>query len=645
MLPAFDKISNALKTTWKLALVSYIYIIIFSVITILRHKAFLTSGFDLGIFNQAFWTTVFENKLFYSTGDLSFNPSGSFFGVHFSPILFLILPFYSILPSVETLLIIQSIVLALGSVPIFLISREKLGEKTAVLISILYLAYPPLHYLNLSDFHLEAFLPVLFLFTVYYLEHEKWPHFLMFLTLSMATIEFTQIIAISIVFYGFLLYRKRQFKNPRKAAGYIIVAFFMSVLNFLFALLIKEYFNPYTPAVPSPFHHLLTNPVSLLGVIFDDFGSKLSYLITFFAPLGFIPLLALEPIIMALPWIGASLITSYLPYHLIYFHYNGFLIPFIFIAFIKAVERIQQKNHVSGARARQRVKKFLLIAFLSTIILSVYLPAQLPGSPPIPWNYQLPLQNEQTSLYYEVLSLVPQNASILTQNTIFPHISARSEAYLYIPESGKTSVDYILVDVNSFWYTWEQPEQFGGRPPLSATVPKALENQEYGIVASVKGILLLKPGYLGDPVIFKSYQILYDFQTININFGQLVRDASSASKDVLYHGPDDEKGLFWNVSSSTLPPGSYTITYVMKIESEVSPPDEIITFDISSSTQNIASKHVAGSQISQMGQWCNITLSFGLENIVRQVEFKGIVNSNHEIYVDYIVIEQMSSSL
>jgi len=589
---------------------------------------------------------MFENKLFYSTGDLSFNPSGSFFGVHFSPILFLILPFYSILPSVEILLIIQSVVLALGSVPIFLISREKLGEKTALLISILYLAYPPLHYLNFSDFHLEAFLPVLFLFTVYYLEREKWPHFLVFLTLSMATIEFTQIIAISIVFYGFLLYRKRQFKNPRKAAVYIVVALFMSVLNFLFALLIKEFVNPYTPAVPSPFHHILTNPVSILSVIFDGFGSKLSYLITFFAPLGFIPLLALEPIIMALPWIGASLITSYPPYHLIYFHYNGFLIPFIFIAFIKAVERIHQRNQASGLQ--QRVKKFLLFAFLSTIILSIYLPAQLPGSPPIPWNYQLPLQNEQISLYYEVLSLVPQNASILTQNTIFPHISGRSEAYMYIPESGKTSVDYILVDVNSFWYTWEQPEQFGERPPLSATVPRALENQEYGIVASAKGVLLLKRGYSGDPVIFKSCQILHDFQTINIKYGQLVKDASSTSKDVLYHGPDDEKGLFWNVSSSTLPPGSYKITYVMKIESEVHPSDEIITFDIISPTQNIASKNVTGSEISQIGQWFNLTLSFGLENIVSQIEFKGIVNNNaraHEIYMDYIAIEQMSSSL
>ena len=100
-----------------------------STITILKHNAFLTSGFDLGIFNQAFSTTLFDGKLFYETADLSFNPGGSFFGVHFSPILFLLLPFYAIYPSVENLLVMQTVILALGAFPIYWMSRDKLGKN------------------------------------------------------------------------------------------------------------------------------------------------------------------------------------------------------------------------------------------------------------------------------------------------------------------------------------------------------------------------------------------------------------------------------------------------------------------------------------------------------------------------------------
>ena len=87
------KIRFSLSSNWFLFLAVFIYIIFLSTITILKHQAFMSSGFDLGLFNQAFWTTTNEGMLFYETADLSFNPGGSFLGVHFSPILFILLPF------------------------------------------------------------------------------------------------------------------------------------------------------------------------------------------------------------------------------------------------------------------------------------------------------------------------------------------------------------------------------------------------------------------------------------------------------------------------------------------------------------------------------------------------------------------------
>ena len=629
---ALSKLQSFLSANWKLYITILVYVIVFSAIMIFKHNSFFTSGFDLGIFNQSFWTTLFERKLFYSTGDLSFNPGGSFFGVHFSPMLFLLLPFYAIYPSVETLLVLQSIVLALGAIPLYWMGREKLGKNVALCISILYLVYPPLNYLNLNDFHLQAFLPTFFLFAVYYLEREKWPHFLAFVILSMTTIEFTQIIAIFVALYGLILYRRRKFVDSRRALKYIILTFLISVLWFILALKVKEFFNPYTSPVPTPFHLAVSDPISGLCLIFNDWGSKVFYIICFLAPLAFTPLLALEPLVMTIPWIGASFITNHSLYYSVYSQYTGFIIPFIFIALIKAIERL-----TANGIAPKRVKKILLMLFLATTVFAVYTPFA-PGSP---WMYQIPVSTEQSRLLNEVLLLVPQNAPILTQNNIFPHVSNRLDAFMYIPPNRDVSVEYILVDVNSIWYDWG-PDISGEKLLPSDVVPEALRSREYGIFASAKGMLLLKKDYTDVPIVFVPYTAKYDYRVLTLPSGSIIEDNTSSSGRILCHDRRDDKGVFWCTPYINLPPGLYNVTYVVKTRSEVNPSDEILAVYVENPIYKIAEKHVYGEQFSSKGQWFNLTLTFGLDNVVENIELKGLVYSDYEIYLDYIDIEQLS---
>ncbi|MCJ7469449.1 DUF2079 domain-containing protein, partial [Candidatus Bathyarchaeota archaeon] len=73
-----------------------VYTLTFSYFTIMKHYEFRSYAWDLGIFNQSFWTTLYEGRFFYNNVELLVNPSGSFFGIHFSPILFLILPIYAV---------------------------------------------------------------------------------------------------------------------------------------------------------------------------------------------------------------------------------------------------------------------------------------------------------------------------------------------------------------------------------------------------------------------------------------------------------------------------------------------------------------------------------------------------------------------
>ena len=92
-----------------------VYTAVFSYVSVYRHYAFNTHAWDLGIFTQSLWTTLNANHFLYYTCELVVSPGGSFFGVHFSPILGFILPIYQVFQVPETLLVIQSIVISLAS--------------------------------------------------------------------------------------------------------------------------------------------------------------------------------------------------------------------------------------------------------------------------------------------------------------------------------------------------------------------------------------------------------------------------------------------------------------------------------------------------------------------------------------------------
>jgi uncharacterized membrane protein len=569
--------------------------------------------------------------MFYSTGDISFNPGGSFFGTHFSPILFLILPFYAIYPSVETLLVFQSAVIALGSIPLFLIARKKLGGRPALYVSLLYLMYPPLNYLTLNDFHLEALLPTFLLFMVYYIDCEDWPKFFIFEILALSTIEFAPIIVAFVGLYGFRLYLKGSFTDSRRALRFMVITILVSALWFALALEVKKIYNPYTSPIPTPFERIL-NPFNTIQVISYDLPLKILYVICLFAPLAFIPLLAPTSLIMAVPWIVASFATdTYSFYYSIYCHYTGFIIAPIFVALIGALSLI------SNSLSSHKVKRFFYLMFITTALLGFYLPM----APESPWLYSLPTPTEHTKLLYEVLSLVPSNASILTQNDIFPHVSNRLESYMYLTPRSNTSVDYILVDVNSAWYGW-QSDIGGEKISPNTIVQKVLNDNTYGILASVDGILLLKKGYNAEPVMFEPISLKYDYKNIILKNGRVVEDNYSVSGSILCHRKNDTGGIFCYSPYTRLLPGLYEISFKLRTDS-LKFEDPLLTIDVvaSGGITKLAEKHVYGVHVPSPGQWFNVTLRFGVKTILEDVVFRCFAE-NQSVCIDYAVLRQLS---
>src|SRR3989344_5624952 len=118
-----------------------LYIAVFGVMTSLRHYNFQTQAWDLAAFAQTFWNTsqgrIMQNNLEQVSNHL---------GLHMSPWLLVLAPGYVVFPTPYYLLVIQTLALALGAWPLYLLAQKVIGRKPwALLIVGSYLLYPSIN--------------------------------------------------------------------------------------------------------------------------------------------------------------------------------------------------------------------------------------------------------------------------------------------------------------------------------------------------------------------------------------------------------------------------------------------------------------------------------------------------------------------
>ncbi len=155
-----------------------IFSIYFSVFTILRYQRLVASYYDLGIMHQ----TVYNSYRAIQTLDFSrflemTNPHGfeqvKRMAVHNDIFLALLVPFYFIYDGPATLLILQSVIVAMGAYAVFMLTLlvfEKQNSKyrVGVFFAFLYLFYPPLQRAVIYEFHAVTLSTAFLLFMYYF---------------------------------------------------------------------------------------------------------------------------------------------------------------------------------------------------------------------------------------------------------------------------------------------------------------------------------------------------------------------------------------------------------------------------------------------------------------------------------------------
>ena len=449
-----------------------VYIVYFTAVSFLRYDNFYTGRFDLGNMDQTVWNTL-NGRIFELT-----DPNGieivSRLAYHADFILILLAPFYLLWDDPRMLLLIQTTVLAVGSVFVYKIANNTTRSKNLSLVfAAIFLLNPAVQYTNLYDFHPVTLATTFLLGTFYFLLKKRYVLFFLLAVLAALTKE--QVWVIIALFGIYIFFSKparhsedserrdapdgasRSVEDSRisssisdsgqarmtaiKMFGLIITLASLLVFYFLiwhaipnalgsdhFAL---SYYSDFGDSPTNIVRNVFTSPHKLLSTIFHR--DQLHYLQQLFLPLGFISLLSPILLILALPDLFINLLSNNPQLHQIYYQYSATITPFIFISAIFGVRNLKVWF--------PKLPNVLVTCYLLIVTCySAYLFGPLPfsKSPNIDM-FTNPQKNK--AVIDNFISNIPSKYSVSATNNIGSHLSHRQNIY-NVP-LGIDTADYV----------------------------------------------------------------------------------------------------------------------------------------------------------------------------------------------------------
>lgn len=502
-----------------------LYILTLSVASSFKYETYQT-GYDQIYFEQPLWNTT--QGRFMQQSD--FNYSTSAYAVDFMPGLTLFAPLYWLLPSPHTLFFIESVILALGALPIFWLARDKLGSKPAALGFVAaYMLNPTLEYFNLLPFNMRALGLVALLYAFYFFEKNKvWP-FLLFMVLALSTRTEVSLVVAVFGIYGLWQRFPWRMWLPPLIIGPV---YFALIFTFILPLFIQPGQMIVPPGVQpvqlSPEQvNFIQGSNTLISTNYGDLGKSLPevvintitkpantfkqvvtvkkalYLLALLLPFAFLSLCSPGVMLFALPIIGLNLLSSRAAQFDYRTHYSALLLFPLTIGAIYGAANLLRlwKAGKLGGSLKLKIGRWpllnlggiMVLLFVGVIAASIIQKNPLPAV----------LRDREVSsmvnqVNKEILPLIPSDASVSSTSFLGPHLLPRQYSYafplaLYNPPP--EAMQYFLIDTNAqALYLKDNSVAFGGKLPIDFV-------QQDGRWKLVKAITVKdqKDKYRGEP--------------------------------------------------------------------------------------------------------------------------------------------------
>lgn len=409
-----------------------IFIVCFSYFSVLRHQTFNSEYYDLAIMDQTVYNTS-RGRILQQT-----NPDGantiSRLSIHNDIFLIFIAPFYWLHSGPETLVIIQTIIVAIGAWYVYKIGQLIFkSDWLGFVVAISYLLYPPLQWSAIFDFHAVTLATTFLLAMIYYQIIGRNKLSLLFLILSILTKE--QVAAVTLFWGVYLIFKERR---PRFGLVVFIISAIWAVTSVFFII---PYFRESAHFAVSRYQHL-NNITAVIKQVTQFSTFRYLYLLLF--PLGFLSLFS--PIILViLPELAINLLSSNLNQRDIIHHYTAVLTPFLFIAAIYGLLFLKNKFHLPE-------KKVAILILIVTVLVS-YKYSPLPYSQ---WAQFRPFQKsiiDESYINSWQEKLYNENIAVAASGILAPHFSDR-KTIIRFSQNYKTA-DYVILykpQVEDDWF-------------------------------------------------------------------------------------------------------------------------------------------------------------------------------------------------
>ncbi|AGZ40918.1 DUF2079 domain-containing protein [Actinoplanes friuliensis] len=373
-----------------------------------RHLRLQTSGYDLGIFEQAVRGYAGLGAPVSTIKAPGFNLLGD----HFHPVLAVLAPLYRLFPGPVTLLVAQAALIAASSIPITRLAIRLAGRSGGLSAGTAYGMSWGLQSAVDFDFHEVAFAVPLLAFGLTALVERRWTAAAAW-TLPLIAVK--EDLPATVAVIGLLLALRGR---RRLGAAMILIAVGsgLVIIGVVLPALNPDHLYPYAGSTAfngqGPLYRLFFPAI------------KLHTLLWLLAPTLFLALRSplLLAVVPTLAWRFWSTNPSYWGTG---FQYSAVLMPIVFVAFLDALDTIG-----NGRAARAAAHATCLIALAATLLNPLPLRGLL-----MPGTWATDTGAGQVRL---ALARIPDDARVAADNRFAPQLTSRCTVYFFpvYPQAG-----------------------------------------------------------------------------------------------------------------------------------------------------------------------------------------------------------------
>lgn len=412
-------------TGWQAALFGMIliYVVYFTKISLDVHHGLGTSSYDVGLYDQGVWLMSRGKAPFVTL------MGRNLMGDHASLILIFVAPFYWLFPSTGTLFFIQSLVIGLGALPVFLAARRRLqSEAMAVVLAGCFLLHPAVGWTNRENFHPDCFVAFFVGMAIYGALERKWRLYWVFVVLTLLVKEDVSLVILPL---GIWVGMKRDWRIGLATGMATVGATVLGMFVIMRSLIGVPTRNAWRIPFGGP-SGVIREAIERPGNVIDHFrsDSRPFYFWQMTFPVAYV--FARRPGLAAvslLVLVTNMLSTFWYQYHVEY-HYSLIAVPAIVIGSVYALETL-------GRRWRRRLVAVMGLTSLWACLMWGAIPL---GKVITPWMdppigraepYYWPPSHPVAVAAREIMAEVPADASIATYHSLAPHLAHREQIYQF----------------------------------------------------------------------------------------------------------------------------------------------------------------------------------------------------------------------